>query len=101
VRILVQRKKTGDTYGVIDFVYGDRPSDVIKTHVKENKLSTGDVLLKESINAIVRYDEDGENQHTPNTQPIVFLEISIPRRERPPRNYSRGEQGRTLRIQQT
>jgi hypothetical protein len=23
-------------------------------HVKENKLSTGDVLLKESINAIVR-----------------------------------------------
>jgi exopolysaccharide biosynthesis protein len=53
VRILVHRK-TGDTYGVIDFVYGDRPSDVIKTHVKENKLSTGDVLLKESINAIVR-----------------------------------------------
>jgi hypothetical protein len=41
------------THTALTFVYGDRPSDVIKTHVKENKLST-DVLLKESINAIVR-----------------------------------------------
>jgi hypothetical protein len=51
VRILVQRK-TGDTYGV-DLRLRRQTSDVIKTHVKENKLST-DVLLKESINAIVR-----------------------------------------------
>jgi hypothetical protein len=53
VRILVHRKKTGDTYGVLTS-HGDSPADVIKTYVKENKLSTGDVLLKESINAIVR-----------------------------------------------
>jgi hypothetical protein len=77
VRILVQRKKTGDTYGVIDFVYGDRPSDVIKTHVKENKLSTGDVLLKESINAIVRdMMKTAKINIPPNTQPIsVFRNI--------------------------
>jgi hypothetical protein len=56
-----------------------------KTHVKENKLSTGDVLLKESINAIVRdMMKTAKIKHTPNTQPISVLEISIAssRRER-------------------
>jgi hypothetical protein len=84
--------------------YGDRPSDMSKTHVKENKLSTGDVLLKESINAIVRDMMKTAKINIPRTHSrLVFLEISIAssRRERPPRNYSRGEQGRTLRIQQT
>jgi hypothetical protein len=61
VRILVHRKKTGDTYGVIDLTTAT--ADVIKTYVKENKLH-GRRLLKESINAIVRYDEDSENKHT-------------------------------------
>jgi hypothetical protein len=82
VRILVHRKKTGDTYGSIDS-YGDSPSDV-KTYVKENKLH-GRRLLKESINAIVRgYDENSENKHTAQ-HTADFLEILIvsSRRERP------------------
>jgi hypothetical protein len=41
----------------IDFVYGDPAMSLKHTLKKIN--STGDVLLKESINAIVRYD--GEN----------------------------------------
>jgi hypothetical protein len=60
VRILVHRKKTGDTYGVIDFVYGDRPAMSLK-HTLKKINSPRATLLKESINAIVRYDEDGEN----------------------------------------
>jgi hypothetical protein len=92
VRILVHRKKTGDTYGSIDS-YGDSPSDV-KTYVKENKLH-GRRLLKESINAIVRgYDENSENKHTAQ-HTADFLEILIVRRGgNDPRNYSRRRTGR-------
>jgi hypothetical protein len=44
--------------------YGDSPSDSLK-HTLKKINSTGDVLLKESINAIVRgYDENSENKHT-------------------------------------
>jgi hypothetical protein len=75
VRILVHRRRQA-TYGVIDFVYGDRPSDVIKTHVKE-KLSTGDVL-RESINAIVRdMMKTVKINITPEHSRLVFLEVLI------------------------
>jgi hypothetical protein len=49
-----------------------------KTHVKENKLSTGDVLLKESINAIVGDMMKTAKINIPRTHSrLVFLEISI------------------------
>jgi isocitrate dehydrogenase len=35
VRILVHRKKTGDTYGVIDLTYGDSPAMSLKHTLKK------------------------------------------------------------------
>jgi hypothetical protein len=72
-------------------------------HVKENKLSTGDVLLKNPINAIVR-DMMTRWKSTLEHSRLVFLEVLLivwSRAGRPRGTTHEGEQGRTLRIQQT
>lgn len=77
VRIVSNRKKTGDGYGKIDYTFDKRVSAVIRKYIRIKKIKEGDSLLPNSIHNIVKemLNKVGIKM-PPNAKPVsVFRNI--------------------------